>query len=213
MRILIADDHSIVRTGLKRMLEGEFPDVVVGEATTSRELLQAVKAAEWDVLILDVALGAESGLSALPRLKEVRPNLPVIMLSMYGERQFVMRALAEGASAYLTKEQAADEELFRAIRTVRTGRRYLGEALAEQLADHLAGGKAAKPGSPHESLSSRELEVFLLLAAAKSVTEIAERLDLSVKTVSTYRTRILEKMGLESTAEIIQYAVRNGLVG
>ncbi|OGQ25359.1 MAG: DNA-binding response regulator [Deltaproteobacteria bacterium RBG_16_71_12] len=213
MRILIADDHSIVRTGVKRMLEGEFPDVVVGEATTSRELLQAVTSAEWDVLILDVALGSESGLSALPRIKEVRPDLPIIMLSMYGERQFVMRALAEGASAYLTKEQAADEELFRAIRTVRTGRRYLGAALAEQLADHIAGRKGSKPGSPHESLSSRELEVFLLLAAAKSVTEIAERLDISVKTVSTYRTRILEKMALQSTAEIIQYAVRNGLVG
>lgn len=212
MRILIADDHSIVRSGLKRMLEGEFPDVVVGETTNCRELLQAVKGAEWDVLILDIALGAESGLSVLPRIKAARPSMPVIMLSMYGERQFVMRALADGASAYLTKEQAADEELFRAIRTVRTGRRYLGEALAEQLADHLAGGKAAKPGSPHESLSSRELEVFLLLAAAKSVTEIAERLDISVKTVSTYRTRILEKMALESTAEIIQYAVRNGLV-
>lgn len=212
MRILVADDHSIVRTGLKRMLEGEFPNVVVGEATTSRELLHAVKTEEWDVVILDIALGAESGLSALPRIKAARPNLPVIMLSMYGERQFVMRALADGASAYLTKEQAADEELFRAIRTVSTGRRYLGEALAEQIADHIAGGKSAKPGSPHDSLSSRELEVFLLLAAAKSVTEIAERLDLSVKTVSTYRSRILEKMVLESTAEIIQYAIRHGLV-
>lgn len=212
MKILIADDHSIVRSGLKRMLEGGPPDVVVGEATNTVELLAAVKSKEWDAVILDVALGAESGLAALPRIKELRPKLPVVVLSMYGERQFVMRALADGASAYLTKERAADEELFRAIRTVCAGRRYLGEALAEQLADHIAGGSSSNPGSPHQTLSSRELEVFLLLAAAKTVSEIAERLGISVKTVSTYRTRILEKMTLQSTAEIIQYAVRNGLV-
>ena len=155
MKILIADDHSIVRSGLKRMLEGGFPDVVVGEATNTAELVAAVKGQEWDAVILDVALGAESGLTALPRIKELRPKLPVVVLSMYGERQFVMRALAEGASAYLTKEQAADEELFRAIRTVCAGRRYLGETLAEQLADHIAGGKSANPGSPHQTLSSR----------------------------------------------------------
>ncbi|MBI2375683.1 MAG: response regulator transcription factor [Deltaproteobacteria bacterium] len=210
MKILIADDHMIVRSGLKHILELEYRDVVIGEATTCRDLLNKVRGARWDVVILDVALGAENGLSALPQLKEACPNLPVIVLSMYGERQFVVRALADGASAYLTKEQAADAELFKAIRTVCAGRRYLGEALAEQLADHLA---KDDEGKPHESLSSRELEVFLLLAAAKSVSEIAERLRLSVKTVSTYRTRILEKMSLESNAEIMQYAVRNGLVG
>ncbi|MBI2569844.1 MAG: response regulator transcription factor [Candidatus Schekmanbacteria bacterium] len=210
MKILIADDHKIVRSGLKHILDLEFPDVVIGEATTCAELLNKVKAAQWDVVILDVALGAENGLSTLPKLKEACPKLPVIVLSMYGERQFVVRALADGASAYLTKEQAADAELFKAIRAVRAGRRYLGEALAEQLADHLA---KDHEGKPHEALSSRELEVFLLLAAAKSVSEIAERLHLSVKTVSTYRTRILEKMSLESNAEVMQYAVRNGLVG
>lgn len=210
MRVLIADDHTIVRSGLKRMLELEFPGVVTGEATTCRDLLDKVKSSRWDVVILDVALGSENGLNALPELKDACPSLPVIVLSMYGERQFITRALAEGASAYLTKEQAADEELFRAIRTVCAGRRYLGEALAEQLADHFAKDHG---GKPHEALSSRELEVFLLLAAAKSVSEIAERMGLSVKTVSTYRTRILEKMSLETNAELIQYAVRNGLVG
>ncbi|MCC7177512.1 MAG: response regulator transcription factor [Acidobacteria bacterium] len=208
MRILIADDHAIVRSGLRHTLELEFPDVVFGEATTGRELLEMVQAAPWDVVILDVALGAENGLDTLPRLKAACPTLPVIVLSMYGERQFVLRALADGASAYLTKEQAA-EELFTAIRTVCAGRRYLGQALAGQLADHLAGDHG---GKPHEALSSRELEVFLLLAQARSVSEIAERLRLSVKTVSTYRTRILEKMSLASNAEIIQYAVRHGLV-
>jgi two-component system invasion response regulator UvrY len=210
MKILIADDHMIVRSGLKHILELEFPDVVIGEATNCAELLDKVKAARWDVVILDVALGADNGLSTLPQLKALCPTLPVIVLSMYGERQFVVRALADGASAYLTKEQAADAELFKAIRAVCAGRRYLGEALAELLADHLASDHG---GKPHEALSSRELEVFLLLAAAKSVSEIAERLQLSVKTVSTYRTRILEKMSLESNAEIMQYAIRNGLVG
>lgn len=209
MKILIADDHAIVRSGLKRILELEFPNVVVGEVATAAELLPRVAAETWDVLILDVALGVDNGLDALPLVKKSRPALPVIVLSMYGERQFVTRALAAGASAYLTKEQAADEELFRAIRAVCSGRRYLGESLAADLADHLAGDRK---GPPHESLSPRELEVFLLLAAAKSVSEIAERLGLSVKTVSTYRTRILEKMSLESNAELIQYAVRNGLV-
>lgn len=210
MRILIADDHVIVRTGLKRMLELEFADVVVGEATTRRELLDKAQSAKWDVVILDVALGMENGLDALPELKRAFPRMPVIVLSMYGERQFVTRALTAGASAYLTKEQAADEELYRAIRTVCAGRRYIGEALAEKLADQLVTGHG---GMPHEALSGRELEVFLLLGAAKTVSDIATRLGLSVKTVSTYRTRILEKLGLETNAEIIQYAVRNGLVG
>jgi two-component system, NarL family, invasion response regulator UvrY len=209
MRILIADDHAIVRSGLRHTLELEFPDVVIGEATTGGELLDLAKAAPWDVVILDVALGAENGLDTLPRLKAACPRLPVVVLSMYGERQFVVRALAEGASAYLTKEQAAEEELFKAIRTVCAGRRYLGQALAGQLADHLAHDHG---GKPHEALSGRELEVFLLLASARSVSDIAERLRLSVKTVSTYRTRILEKMSLASNAEIIQYAIRNGLV-
>jgi DNA-binding NarL/FixJ family response regulator len=210
VRILIADDHAIVRSGLARILQMEFPDVTIGEAATTADLLASARAEPWDVIIMDIALGAENALNVLPELKAARPNVPVIVLSMYGERQFVVRALASGASAYLTKERAADEELFRAIRTVRAGRRYIGEALAEQLADHL--GKAPT-GQPHEALSARELEVFLLLAAAKSVTEIADRLGLSVKTVSTYRTRILEKMSLGSNAEIIQYALRNGMVG
>ena len=209
MKILIADDHAIVRSGLRHTLELEFAGVVIGEATTGHELLAKVTAEPWDVVILDVSLGAENGLDSLPRLKAVRPGLPVIVLSMYGERQFVLRALADGASAYLTKEQAAEADLFTAIRTVCAGRRYLGPALAGQLADHLAGSHG---GKPHEALSARELEVFLLLAAARSVSEIAERLRLSAKTVSTYRTRILEKMALASNAEIIQYAVRNGLV-
>lgn len=210
MRILLADDHAIVRSGLRRILEFEYVDAAIEEAATVAELVAKIHAGPWDLLILDVSIGGENTLNTLPALKQVSSNLPVIVLSMYGERQFVQRALAAGASAYLTKEKAADDELFRAIRTVLTGRRYLGEALAEKLADHLAmDGK----GDPHESLSARELDVFLLISAARSATEIADHLGLSVKTVSTYRTRILEKMGLASNAELIQYALRRGLVG
>ncbi|MBI3072592.1 MAG: response regulator transcription factor [Deltaproteobacteria bacterium] len=208
MRILLADDHAIVRAGLARILSLELGDVSIGEAASGAELCEKVNAAIWDLLILDISLAGENSLDRLPALKAEHPSLPVIVLSMYGERQFVVRALSAGASGYLTKEQAPDE-LIRAIRAVTAGRRYLGESLAAELADHLA---MDRTGDPHKSLSARELEVFLLLAAAKSVSDIAERLHLSVKTVSTYRTRILEKMALASNAELIKYAVRNHLV-
>lgn len=208
MRILLADDHAMFRSGLRRLLEDEFRDAVFGEVADCDGLIEAVRAEAWDLLVLDISLAGHNSLHELPRIKQIRPALPVIVLSMYGERQFVVRALGAGAGAYLTKERAADE-LFRAIRAVLDGRRYIGEALAEQLADHVA---MDTKGKPHESLSPRELEVFLLLASAISVSTVAERLGLSVKTVSTYRTRILEKMALSSNAEIIQYAVRHGLV-
>ena len=210
MRVLLAEDHAIVRAGLSRILELEFGALTIAEATTCAELLARASAGPWDLLILDVSLGSENTLNVLPELKRACPDLPVIVLSMYGERQFVRRALAAGAAAYLTKEKAADDELFRAIRSVLAGRRYIGPDLAEQLADDFA---AARRADPHEALSTRELEVFLLLASARSVTEIAEQLMISVKTVSTYRTRILEKTGLGSNAAVMQYALRRGLVG
>jgi DNA-binding NarL/FixJ family response regulator len=209
LRILLADDHAMFRSGLRRILEAEFPDLSVGEAATTAELLAEVERQPWDVLLLDVSMAGQNALNVLPAVKERRPRMPVVVLSMYGERQFVIRALRAGASGYLTKERAP-EELLRAIRSVLAGRRYVAEDLAAQLADHLAGGGA---GDPHESLSPRELEIFLLLASARSVSEIAAQLELSVKTVSTHRTRILEKMGLRSNAELMQYAVRHGLVG
>lgn len=209
MRILLADDHAILRSGLRRILEQEFGQIVTGEASTCDELLEQVRSAPWDLIVLDIALGAQNSLNVLPQVKEARPRAPVIVLSMYGERQFVIRAIKAGASAYLTKERAPDE-LLRAIRTVLSGRRYIGESLAEQLADHLAVDRGERP---HEALSSRELEIFLLLASAKSVSEIASQLGLSVKTVSTHRSRILEKMALSSNAELMLYAVRHGLVG
>lgn len=209
LRILLADDHAMFRSGLRRILEAEFPGASVGEAATIAELLERAGQGTWDVLLLDISMGGQNSLNVLPSLKERHPRLPVVVISMYGDRQFVIQALRAGASAYLTKERAP-EELLRAIRTVLAGRRYVGDDLAAQLADHLAAGGTA---SPHESLSPRELEIFLLLASARSVSEIAAQLELSVKTVSTYRSRILEKMALRSNAELMQYAVRHGLVG
>lgn len=209
LRVLLADDHAMFRSGLRRILEAEFPAVTVGEAATVAELQERLERERWDVLLLDVSMGGQNSLNALPSLKQRHPRLPVVVLSMYGERQFVIQALRAGASAYVTKERAP-EELLRAIRSVLEGRRYVGAELAEQLADHLASGGSA---SPHETLSPRELEIFLLLASARAVSQIAAQLGLSVKTVSTYRSRVLEKMGLRSNAELMQYAVRHGLVG
>ncbi|MCC6464664.1 MAG: response regulator transcription factor [Planctomycetes bacterium] len=208
MRILLADDHAIVRSGLKQILDQEFPDSVIGEAAACPDVLAAVRGGEWDVLVLDVSMAGQNSLNILPDLRSLRPKLPVIMLSMHGERQFVIRALREGAQAYLTKERAP-EELFRAIRAVLSGKRYIGESLAEQIADHLATGGESKP---HETLSPREYEILLMLARARSVSDIAHELCLSVKTVSTYRTRILEKMNLNSNAELMQYAIQHGIV-
>ncbi|MCL4218655.1 MAG: response regulator transcription factor [Candidatus Hydrogenedentes bacterium] len=210
MRILLADDHAIVRTGLRRIVADAFPDAVIGEAGSCSELLDKLREADWSVMILDIAMGGQNSLDLITEFKKLRPDLAIIVLSMYGERQFVIRALRLGVLAYLTKERAP-EELLRAIQTVLRGERYIGESLAVQIADYMS-LPGSGSGALHERLSAREHEVFLLLASAKSVTEIAELFSLSVKTVSTYRNRILEKMGLRSNAELMLYAVRNGLI-
>ncbi|MCC7542937.1 MAG: response regulator transcription factor [Deltaproteobacteria bacterium] len=207
LRVLLADDHAMFRKGLRRILEDELVDAMVGEAATIAELLERLEAEHWNVLILDISMASQNSLNVLPQITQQHPNLPVVVLSMYGERQFVIRALRAGASAYLTKEHAP-EELLRAIRTVLEGRRYVGQALAEQLADHVATAEE----HPHHLLSPREFEIFILLASARSVSEIASQLGLSVKTVSTHRTRLLEKMALRTNAELMQYAVRHGLL-
>ncbi|HJU82941.1 MAG TPA: response regulator transcription factor [Holophagaceae bacterium] len=208
LRMLLVDDHTILRSGLRKILEDEFPGAVVGEAGHAEEALDRLRREAWDLLVLDISLPGRSGLDLLPEIKAMLPRLPVLVLSMYGEQQFAVRALKAGASAYLTKERAA-EELIRAIRTVLAGRRYIGESLAEKLAAHVAHDQERPP---HERLSAREFEVFRRIAAAKGISEIAEELGLSVKTVSTYRTRILDKMGMASNAELMQYAIRQGLV-
>ena len=208
MKILLADDHAMFRSGLRHILEEEFPDVEIQESSSCEATLQKLKNIEWDLLLLDIALSDKSSLNILPDIKEIHPKLPVLILSMYNDRQFVVQALRGGAAGYLTKENAPDE-LIRAIRTVMTGRRYISETMAEQIAEHLAAGDESQ--HPHQALSAREYEVFLMIASGLSISDISAKLELSVKTVSTYRTRILEKTGLHSNADIIRYAVRHGL--
>lgn len=210
MRILLADDHTMVRSGLCRIVADAFPDATIGEVGTCRELRDKVRETNWSLLVLDIALEDRNSLELMPELKKLRPHMPIIVLSMYGERQFIVRALRDGASAYLTKDRAP-EELLRAIHSVLAGNRYLSETVAQELADHVASAGSGSQ-APHELLSSREYEVLLLLASAQSVSEIAAQLDLSVKTISTYRTRILEKMGVSSNAQLMRYALLHGLV-
>jgi DNA-binding NarL/FixJ family response regulator len=207
-RILIVDDHAIVRAGLKRILEDELAGAAIGEAGNAAEALAELAASPWEVVVLDISMPGRSGLDLLPEIRDRWPAARVIVLSSFGDQQFAIRALRDGASAFLTKEHAP-RELLEAIRTVVSGRRYIGTALAEQLAAVVAWDRA---GAPHETLSRREFEVFRRIAAARSLSEIAAELELSAKTVSTYRARILEKMAMRSNAELMQYAIRNGLV-
>jgi two-component system invasion response regulator UvrY len=208
MKILLVDDHAILRAGLKRILEDELPRVEVGEASTAEEALAKLAQAEWEIVVLDISLPGRSGLDALPDIRQQSPTARVIVLSSFGDQQFAVRALRDGASAFLTKERAASE-LMEAIRTVAAGRRFIGAELAEQLAAMVA---SDKPTQPHASLSNREFEVFRLIASARTLSQIAEELGLSAKTVSTYRARILEKMEMQTNAELMQYAMKNGLV-
>jgi two-component system invasion response regulator UvrY len=208
-RFLIVDDHAVVRRGLSEILRDAFPGAAVGEAGTAREGIAALKGGSWDAVILDVSLPDRSGLDALKEMRERAPKTPVLVLSVHAEDQFAVRALRAGAAGYLTKE-SAPAELVSAVRKVRAGGKYVSEALAEKLAASLASGG---PGAPHEALSDREFEVLRMIASGKTPTEIAGHLHLSVKTVSTYRARILEKTGMKTNAELTHYAISRGLVG
>lgn len=208
MRILIADDHAIVREGLKRIL-GTAPDpVAIGEARDGAEVVERVRNEKWDVVLLDIAMPGKNGLDALKQIRALSPSLPVLVLSVYPEDQYAVRVLRAGAAGYLTKESAPDE-LLAAVRKVARGGRYISATLAEQLAGELG---ADRGELPHERLSDREFQVLRLIASGMTLTQIAEELPLSVKTVSTYRSRILEKMRLRNNAELTHYAIRNGLV-
>ncbi len=208
MKIIIADDHPVVRRGLKGILEEALGGAAVDEADDGHGLLTAVRKEAYDVVLLDISMPGISGLDVLKQLKAEQPNTPVLILSMHPEDHYAIRMLKAGASGYLTKASAPDE-LVGAVRKVRAGRRYVGPALAEKLADEIGSGAA---GSPHETLSDREYQVLCLLASGKAVKDVAETLSLSVKTISTYRTRILEKMGMGNNAELTRYAIENGLV-
>jgi len=208
IRVLIADDHPIVRQGLRQILS-EIPDMVVaGEAVNGQETLDQVRAGGWDVLVLDITMPDRSGLDILKELKHQQPDLPVLILSIHAEEQFAVRLLKAGASGYLTKENAPDE-LVKAIRKVVDGGKYISQSLAESLAFSL---DVTSDRPRHETLSDREFQVMQLMASGKTLTEIAEELSLSAKTVSTYRSRLLEKMNLKTNAEIVRYAIENGLV-
>ena len=208
IRVLIADDHPILRAGLKEIMVRELKEVVCGEAGSALEVLDLVRKQQWDLVILDVTMPGRSGLDVIQELKLLQPELPILVLSVHPEDQYAKRVLKAGASGYMNKE-AAPEELIGAIRRVLAGGRYVSPALAEVLALDLAGG-ADQP--PHERLSDRELEVLCLIGSGKAVSQIAEVLHLSVTTVSTHRTHILEKMSMTTTAELINYALRNRLV-
>jgi two-component system invasion response regulator UvrY len=208
IRVLIADDHAVVRQGLKQIL-GDTPEMVVaGEATTGQEVLDRVRAEAWDVVVLDISMPDRSGLDILKQLRSERPKLPVLVLSMHSEDQYAMRVLKAGASGYLTKDSAPDE-LVKAVRKVVSGGRYVSAFLAEKLAFEIG---TDSNRLPHETLSDREFQVLRGIAAGKSVTEIAAELYLSPKTVSTYRARLLQKMNLTTNAELIHYAIQNHLI-
>jgi DNA-binding NarL/FixJ family response regulator len=209
IRVFVADDHAIVREGLRRILAAEPAFEVVGEAKDGHEVLAAVRAGGFDVLLLDLSMPGRSGIELVKQVKSESPALKVLVLSMHDEDQYAVRAIRAGASGYLTKDSATTQ-LVAAIRKAAAGGLYITPAVAEQLALQL---QAPGDELPHKKLSDREHEVFLRLVAGESVSAIAERLHLSVKTVSTHKTHVLEKMGMSSVAELVRYAVAHGLVG
>jgi DNA-binding NarL/FixJ family response regulator len=208
MRILLADDHAVVRHGLKQILADEFKRAAFGEARNAQEALDLVWKENWDIAILDITMPGRSGLDVLREIKKSKPRLPVLVLSMHPENQFAVRVLKRGASGYMTKE-SAPVELVGAVKKVMAGGRYVSTSLAEKLATYLS-GDSHKPAQ--ELLSDREFQVLRLIASGKIVSEIARELSLSVKTISTYRSRILEKMGLRNNAELMHYAMQHQLV-
>lgn len=208
IRILIADDHSLIREGLKKILKTAYDMKVTAEAQNSQEVLEQVRKTSFDLVVLDISFPGKSGLDILKDLKQEFPKLPVLILSMHPEDRFATRSLMAGASGYLTKDCAADE-LIRAIRRVVSGRKYVSASLSEQLASHLE-SDAGKP--LHETLSNREYQVLCLIALGKTAKDLAAELDLSVNTVNTYRARILEKMKMTKNAELIRYALQQRLV-
>ena len=208
IKILVADDHAMIRRGIQQTVADETDMLVVGEARNAQQVLDLVQTIACDVVILDISMPGRSGLEVLKEIKKERPALPVLMLSMHPEEQFAVRALRAGASGYLTKE-SPPEELLTAVRKVCSGGKYLTLSLAEKIAAELV---TASTPNGHEGLSDREYEVFYRLAKGLTVSAIAEQLSLSVKTVSTYRSRVLEKMNLKNNAELMRYAMQQQLV-
>jgi two-component system invasion response regulator UvrY len=208
MKILIVDDHAVVRAGLRQIISGAADILVFDEAGSANEAIAKIRKTYYSVVVLDIAMPGKGGLEALKEIKSEFPGLPVLMLSMHPEDQYAIRALKSGAAGYMTKD-TAPEELVTALRTVAAGRKYIGQSLAERLAFNL---DVDTRREAHEILSDREYEVLCLIAGGRTVSQIAEKLCLSVKTISTYRGRILDKMRLQNNAELTTYAMKNNLI-
>jgi DNA-binding NarL/FixJ family response regulator len=208
IRILIADDHTIMREGLKRILDGIDDIQVIGEAIDGHDTITKVRSESFDVLLLDLSMPGRSGVDLIHQIKDEFPKLPILILTMHEEEQYAVRAIRAGANGYLTKESAGTQ-LVTALRKVASGRPYISMEVAEQLA---MSAMPASGDASHASLSDREFEVFCHLAKGKSITEIGDMLHLSVKTVSTHKTRIMQKMGLNSISDLVQYAIAHHLL-
>ncbi|MBT3296668.1 MAG: response regulator transcription factor [Verrucomicrobia bacterium] len=208
MRIFLADDHGLVRGGLKLMLAEALKDATFGEAEDCRQTLEATLGHHWDLVILDLSMPGRGGLDVLKELRAQQPKTPVLVLSMHAEKQFAVRALRAGAAGYLTKASAGTE-LIKAVKHILAGGRYVSAALAEQLAAELG---RTDGGVLHERLSAREFEILRMIATGKTVKEIAYEMKLSHNTISTYRTRVLEKMQMRTNAELTHYAISRKLV-
>jgi len=208
IKILIADDHAIVREGLKQIVAEEKDMRVAGEAANAFELMELLKNEEWSIVVLDINMPGKSGLEALKDIKQIYPHLPVLILSMFTEDQYGLRAIKAGAFGYL-KKVSAPTELVTAIRKIVSGRKYINQPLAEKLADSLG---ATEKETLHEKLSDREYQIMCNIALGRSAEEIAEELSISINTVYSYRNRILEKMSMKSNVELTQYAVQNKLI-
>ena len=208
IRIVLADDHTIVREGLKQLLVAAEGLEIAGEARDGQEVMKAVRELDFDLLLLDMSMPGKSGIELIKQVRAEKPKLRILILSMHEERQYAIRAIRAGASGYLTKESAS-RQLVEAIRKVAGGGAFISAEVAEQLA---LGAMPGAQGMPHEALSDREFQVFRMIAEGKSVTDIAERLHLSVKTVSAHKSNILQKMNMTGAAELIRYAISNRLV-
>jgi DNA-binding NarL/FixJ family response regulator len=209
MKILLTDDHAVVRQGLKLILADHFRRAIFGEARNAQEAISRVARETWDVAVLDITLPGRGGLEVLQEMKRLRPRMPVLILSMHPEDQFAVRMLKSGASGYLTKE-GAGEELVGAIEKVIAGGRYISSSLAERMASYL---DMDVQKAPHERLSDREFLVMRMISSGKTVSQIGKELSLSVKTISTYRARVLSKMDMKNNAQLTHYAVQKGLAG
>ncbi|HEU4902772.1 MAG TPA: response regulator transcription factor [Flavisolibacter sp.] len=207
MRFIIADDHRIVRRGIKEIIQDEFPTAIIEEASDSESLINKILNQNFDLVITDISMPGRNGLEALQQIRQLRPSLPVIVLTIHPESQYAIRAYKNGAKGYLNKETAPDE-LVSAIKHVLAGKKYITQSVAEDFFATIE----KKEAPLHQHLSNREFEVLKLIASGKSNSEIAKQLLLSETTVSTYRTRILEKLNLQSTAEIIRYAIHENLI-